>query len=58
MVMGSFINSRAPVVKFAASVTDPYFVDKTEILNDIFPLLTSYDNSICVTRPRRFGKTG
>lgn len=41
--------------KYIAQMT--YFVDKTEILDELIPLLNTENRFICVTRPRRFGKT-
>lgn len=35
----------------------PYFVDKTLILSERFPFIESGNSHICITRPRRFGKT-
>lgn len=34
-----------------------YFVDKTDILTEIFPILNTENRYVCITRPRRFGKT-
>ena len=38
-------------------VKQPYFVDKTELLSELFPFLERGNTHICITRPRRFGKT-
>lgn len=35
----------------------PYFVDKTKLLSELFPFLEVGNTHICITRPRRFGKT-
>ena len=35
----------------------PYFVDKTGIIGQLIPLFSTNMNYICITRPRRFGKT-
>lgn len=34
-----------------------YFVDKTRLLKELFPLVNEGSSYICITRPRRFGKT-
>lgn len=34
-----------------------YFVDKSRILEDIVPLIGTANKYLCITRPRRFGKT-
>jgi len=38
-------------------VSKPYFVDKTMLLKELCPLVEQGSNYICITRPRRFGKT-
>lgn len=55
--MGYFLNNEEPYVFYREAAAKPYFVDKTEILKDIFPLIDSTEKYICITRPRRFGKT-
>ncbi|MDO4298526.1 MAG: AAA family ATPase [Lachnospiraceae bacterium] len=35
----------------------PYFVEKTLILNEIIPRIGTPEMYICITRPRRFGKS-
>lgn len=35
----------------------PYFVDKTAMLKVLIPLVAEGNNHICITRPRRFGKS-
>lgn len=42
---------------YKEAVTSPYFVDKTAILSEIIPLIGKSTKYICITRPRRFGKT-
>lgn len=34
-----------------------YFVDKSEILEELIPALQQEQRFFCITRPRRFGKT-
>ena len=34
-----------------------YFVDKTELLEELIPALEQEQRFFCITRPRRFGKT-
>lgn len=55
--MGYFLNNEEPYVLYREAATQPYFVDKTAILNDLFPLIDSTEKYVCITRPRRFGKT-
>ena len=35
----------------------PYFVDKSHILTKIIPRIETSENCLCITRPRRFGKS-
>ena len=39
------------------SLKDKYFVDTTKIIEDINDLIGLKDQFVCITRPRRFGKT-
>ena len=69
--MGIFLNSKTPFQLFCDEAAAAYFVDKTQMLYDLIPLVESSeevvirDNGgygkdnryICITRPRRFGKT-
>ncbi len=69
--MGVYLNSKSPYLLFRRECASTYFVDKTEILKDLVPLVESEEEwledsevrrgkeqrYICITRPRRFGKT-
>lgn len=55
--MGYFLNNEEPYILFREAAAQPYFVDKTAILKDLFPLIDSTEKYICIIRPRRFGKT-
>lgn len=55
--MGYFLNNEEVYDIYREAANEPYFVDKTKILADIFPLIDSTEKYICITRPRRFGKT-
>ena len=55
--MGIFLNSAAPYSLYESEVKKPYFVDKTKLLSELFPFLEVGNTHICITRPRRFGKT-
>ncbi len=55
--MGVYVNSPAACTLYRNEVSRPYFVDKTQMLQELFPLVTEGGNYICITRPRRFGKT-
>lgn len=69
--MGVYLNSKKPFSLFFDEAAAPYFVDKSEILNLLIPLVEQSESMIgqggmdkrkgnkyiCITRPRRFGKT-
>ena len=69
--MGIYLNSKSPFGQFLDEAAATYFVDKSEMLTHLIPLTScsgSYigqaggsigksNKYICITRPRRFGKT-
>ena len=55
--MGVYLNSKKGYTLYASEVQQPYFVDKSKMLQELFPLVSSGNKHICITRPRRFGKT-
>ncbi len=55
--MGYYLNSTKVFSLYESEVRKPYFVDKSEILNELIPLVEQGNNHICITRPRRFGKS-
>ena len=56
-VLGMYLNSRMPFEAFKAVSAGKYFVDKSEILQEIIPSMGTEERFFCITRPRRFGKT-
>ncbi len=55
--MGMFLNSHAPHDTYKEILSDPYFVDKSSLIGELIPMLGRRNRYICITRPRRFGKT-
>ena len=55
--MGIYLNSKTAYILYKSEAEKPYFVDKTKMLEELFPLVETGNNHICITRPRRFGKT-
>ena len=55
--MGQFLNSKEPYDKFKTVMNGPFFLDKSEILEELIPALQQEQRFFCITRPRRFGKT-
>ncbi|KAL6589942.1 hypothetical protein U3516DRAFT_652417 [Neocallimastix sp. 'constans'] len=56
--MGIIIDNDDMHVKYESIINQKYFVDKSNIINK-FNKLINLDNSkyVCITKPRRFGKT-
>lgn len=69
--MGVYLNSKKPHTIYKNIVQSTYFVDKTALLKELIPLVETQETVIprintglgkdnryiCITRPRRFGKT-
>ena len=55
--MGVYLNGTTAYTLYKSETAKPYFVDKSQMLKELFPLVSTGNNHICITRPRRFGKT-
>lgn len=56
--MGRFINSIVPFEGYKDIVKTRFFVDKTALLEELIPaVFIDGQRYLCITRPRRFGKT-
>lgn len=55
--MGVYLDSEAAYTLYKSETKKPYFVDKTAMLGELIPLVEEGSHYICITRPRRFGKT-
>lgn len=55
--MGMYLNSISPYYLYKSEYDRPYYVDKSEMLAELIPLVEQGNSHICITRPRRFGKT-
>lgn len=69
--MGIYLNSKSPYRQFLDETSATYFIDKSRMLEHLIPLISTCGTCIdqdaarqgksskyiCVTRPRRFGKT-
>lgn len=55
--MGMFLNSSVPYDTYREIVEDTYFVDKSELIEELLPALGKMNRYFCITRPRRFGKS-
>lgn len=55
--MGIYLNSIAPYMNFQEMAASPYYVDKSDMIQEIVSAIGTPGKYICITRPRRFGKT-
>lgn len=55
--MAYFLNSDFKNNEFELMSKDNFFVDKTLLIDEINSLIGIKDRFVCITRPRRFGKT-
>jgi len=55
--MGFYLNSNKAESLYLNEMQRPYFVDKTSMIGELIPLVEAGTSYICITRPRRFGKT-
>ena len=55
--MGIFLNSTAPFEAYKITALDKYFIDKTMLIEELIPSIGREQRFLCITRPRRFGKT-
>lgn len=55
--MAMFLNNSYPYKRYKKISGTTYFVDKSCILDDILRCMEEETQYICITRPRRFGKT-
>ncbi len=55
--MGIYINSTEPYARYHDLLNSKWFVDKSNLIDEISAQIGSEHKYICITRPRRFGKT-
>lgn len=55
--MPYFLNSITPINQFTKMTKEKYFVDKSELIEKMNELVGTASQYVCITRPRRFGKT-
>ena len=55
--MPYFLNSITPINQFTKTTKEKYFVDKSKLINKINEIVGTASQYVCITRPRRFGKT-
>ena len=52
-----YLNTEFPIIQFQKARRGKIYVDKSGMLEIISQRLDTMDSYICITRPRRFGKT-
>lgn len=50
--MGIYLNGTTAYTLYKSETVKPYFIDKTSMLEQLFPLVNEGNNYICITRPR------
>ena len=55
--MTYFINRNIEKNEFKLAYESDYFIDKSELISKINTTINKKDRFLCITRPRRFGKT-
>ena len=55
--MGYYLNPEDVIDIYRRESAKPYFVDKTEMLEQLIPFVEQQGSYLAVTRPRRFGKS-
>lgn len=53
----NYLNTKGPLVLFERALRNPAFVDKSLLVREINYQMESGNNYVCITKPRRFGKT-
>lgn len=52
-----YLNSVEPFMNYREMTGSLYYVDKSAMIGELIESIGTPDKYICVTRPRRFGKT-
>ena len=55
--MSYFLNNIAAINQFTKTTKEKYFVDKSELIEKMNESVGTASQYVCITRPRRFGKT-
>ncbi|MGL4990073.1 MAG: AAA family ATPase [Sarcina sp.] len=55
--MDFYLNTQTSVIEYYKLLKSKYFIDKSKIIDILNERIDTSDCYICVTRPRRFGKT-
>jgi len=56
-IMGYYLNSIDACTAYTEIYNSPYFTDKSIMLEELIPRMETTEKYVCITRPRRFGKS-
>ncbi len=52
-----YLNTNTQIILFRDALNSEIYVDKSKLIGKISPMIRTNGKYICITRPRRFGKT-
>ena len=55
--MSIYLNTNGALINYKKLLASKYFVDKSMIIDRLNNLINMSDNYVCITKPRRFGKS-
>ncbi|MCI6189563.1 MAG: AAA family ATPase [Clostridium sp.] len=55
--MNIYLNTNTPLENFKILTRSKFFIDKSMILKNLNTKLETFNKYICITKPRKFGKT-
>ncbi len=55
--MSIYLNTDGALINYKKLLASKYFVDKSMIIDKLNNLINTSDNYVCITKPRRFGKS-
>ena len=55
--MAIYLNTDAALENYKKLIKSAYFIDKSMILDNLNNLINTSDSYVCITKPRRFGKS-
>lgn len=55
--MAVYLNTKSPLILYKELMNNPYFIDKSNIIVKINERIQTSNKYVCITKPRRFGKT-
>ncbi|NLK23886.1 MAG: AAA family ATPase, partial [Clostridiales bacterium] len=55
--MAIYLNTDAALENYKELIKSKYFIDKSKIIEKLNSCISTIDKYICITKPRRFGKS-